>query len=345
MGIEVTGKNKEDMAWQFFDKNLNREKDPEEIRRLNSSIVIFDMERKSISITTPDKKTTTLDNMGIWKGDEFYKTGSIEVAVIDDMRGLHGITVTNILKKDNPNLSISTFNNMSDDMLNPLQKLWKNLFEKIEENPAFQNFILRKENDNLRKIYSSIYESMLPEDLTLKRMSYALDNVSKEMKNGKNFKAVNMSFSVDMTYSDINKLCRNEIGEEITPENIAKHRMKIKEILERTAKENKDLDVFEPRYGGVQKLSNMVEVLKKTENLKIPAYIAQCYVGSGQEVVNILALADNAIPVGSPAEGVSNNSLGTKKEVAVHFVGDEVTVGSTSFATPVVMARELREKK
>lgn len=353
MGGEINIEPKAKVAL-FFDKNFNGKEDADEIKEYNSSSVFFDTDNKYVNITTSDRKTTKLENIDIWKGDNYYKTGTIPIAVIDGINVEHGRHVINILKNENPELSITGFDHASFKSANFLQRN----FVKFVDHTALGRFLYT--NELTGGLMRSLEEKLITPDLTLKNCADALDDVKKQMDKGIKFQAVNMSSGIDISYEQINAICEQELGEKITPENIAKHKTKIKEILNKKAKENSDLEITATKPAEEMNLGLLMDIVSKIEKLEVPVYVAQSYkeFKTGQQTFNIYSLANNSRTVEAGkinSDGTINSPGGSTNSMAldekgqrriaapVHYTGEIVEYASTSYATPMVLARDFKK--
>lgn len=350
-----------DNSWaiNFFDLNLNGELEQNEINIFEASK--FENHDNRKRIITPDGNIYDFQDMSIDKGDEFYKTGTIPVAVIDDIKNWHGKVIMNILKDKNPDLSVYGFDSNSKNSLNFFQKTFQNIIQYIQQNPELCN-IAYYSSENMRNILINLENEIIPNDFRDKDLGYALDEIKKEIDNGKNFKAINLSLAQTISYDDINKLCKDKIGEEITPENCAKYKTQIKEIFKQKVKENKNIKLFDTRYSEeIVNVSVILENIEKIEALKIPTYLAQSYKDkNNSQTFNLYSLADNALTVESgrinkdnslsiPKSSTNSCALDEngKRRIAVPdiFDGDSIDMYSTSFATPIVLANELKKQR
>ena len=110
----------------LFDSDINGVLDEKEISIFNSSKIQYNEEKATI--TTPDGKTRTLPNIYEHKSDEFYQSGTIPVAVVDVFSGandFHGYAVSNIIKNENPDISVTRIDYQPESFQNPnfLQKM------------------------------------------------------------------------------------------------------------------------------------------------------------------------------------------------------------------------------
>ena len=141
-----------------------------------------------------------------------------------------------------------------------------------------------------------------------------------------------------------------------------KYKTQIKEIFKQKVKENKNIKLFDTRYSeGTINLSVILENIEKIEKLRIPAYLAQSYKDkNNSQTFNLYSLADNALTVESgrinkdnslsiPKSSTNSCALDEngKRRIAVPdiFDGDSIDMYSTSFATPIVLANELKKQK
>ena len=350
-----------DNSWaiNFFDLNLNGEFEKNEINIFEASK--FENHDNIKRIITPDGNIYDFQDMSINKGDEFYKTGTIPVAVIDDIKNWHGKVIMNILKNKNLDLSVYGFDSNSKNSLNSFQKIFQNIIQYIQQNPELRN-IAYYSSENIRNILINLENKIIPDDFRDKDIGYALDEVKKEIDNGKNFEAINLSLGQAISYNDINKICKDKIGEEITPENCAKYKTQIKEIFKQKVKENKNLKLFDARYSEETiNLSVILENIEKIEKLKIPTYLAQTYKDkNNSQTFNLYSLADNTLTVESgrinkdnslsvPKSSTNSCALDEngKRRIVVPdiFDGYFIDMYSTSFATPIVLANELKHHK
>ena len=341
-----------------------------------------------IRIIHPNGEVVTYENILEDKGEDYYKQGTIPVAVVDLFTGKglgygdHGLSVCNILKQHNPDIAITKFNVSQLKNYSPEQiavsdyivenKAWDFADEiyassdsnntNLTEYPDFIEFLeqypdlktkLKTTNDLRKFLEKNKSQDELGEYLN------GIKEIKKAMDEGAEFKAVNLSSSFSISYEAINALCESEIGEKITPENIAKYKNQIKSVLYK----NKDKEILEGRYSDVDKsdISHIVDMIDAIEDLKIPVYMAGAYrKDDGKtEAFNAYALANNAIyvesgvyvdgkltthPVCSPCS-LSVNSKTGQKYIADSRVNDNGIIGcsSTSMSTPIVLAEALKD--
>ena len=362
--IDSKGTAKQKMA-MLFDSDFNGFLNEEEISVFNSSKITYG--NNNVTITTPDGKSRTLEDIYQSHSDEFYKSGSTKVAVVDWFSGgndFHGRAVSNILKSENPDLSVTRFDYAPEYLKNPnsMQKLWI----KFVTSDFGRKMC---DNENTRKVIEAIDSKVMPKgDYTaFKGMADSLKEIKQQIKNGTDYKAVNLSSGFDMTYEDINKLIGNEIREEITPENIGKYKDQIRECLRKISTDNKDATVKE--YGNINeaKLSDIFKVIDAIDDMEIPVYVAQAYKDKDTYTIqrfNLFSLASNAKTVESGTtnpDGSTNSPFASTNSLAIdengkrriapslHYCGQEENSGgieaySTSYATPMALARDLKEK-
>ena len=355
-GVKVRDLLKEGcMTAAFFDSDCNGSLDEKEISIFQRSQISVD--EKELCITTPDGKVHRLKNIEIPQSDEFYRSGQTKVAVVDDITGFHGRAVSNILKQENPDLSLDRFDNNSRNVLNPFQQFYQRMLQRADQAGILGKIV---SNQTGKKVISALDKLILPEDMNLKGIERALDEVKGKIDSGADYKAVNLSCGVDTSYEAINELCKDEIGEEITPENCAKYRTRIKEILRKKCRENKDLKIAQTRYpDSPSSLSEVMQAIEKIEALGIPVYAGASYKNGKQQTFNLFSLADNVRTVESGIENpdgtlnepyASSSSFAVdengKRRIAkpVHYSDGVIDYCSTSYATPMVTARELKEQ-
>ena len=144
--------------------------------------------------------------------------------------------------------------------------------------------------------------------------NYIKDSIAKpilkEMRAGKRYDAVNLSLGFDINFDRLSKL----MGEEITPENIASKRRKVKDFLLKNpeAVADKRVFVFKLRSKEVMPLIDCMDSLS-AKGTKV--YVSAG--NSGKNTLNLLSLIDNSVSVGALKDGEKsvvsgNNSLITR---------------------------------
>ena len=201
--------------------------------------------------------------MSIDRGEEYYSSGTIPVAVIDmfdtsEGNGWHGKHVCNMMKSVNPDISITKFDNSPTKTYNKFQMAVYNFFGN---NPKLDDFCCKHEP--FRSIVNNILENGQQTDA----VEVCLDEVLQQIKEGKQFAAVNLSSSQDCSYPEINRLVGKELGVEITPDNVAQYKKQIKQILE--TKQNESFD----SNGDAVKIKQTLDIIHKMESIDAPVYI------------------------------------------------------------------------
>lgn len=342
----------------YFDKNGNGVIDKTEADSFNSSKI--DKTDEKISIKSVNGYTDTFVNFRTQKDQNYYKSGSIPVAVIDIFQGNggggadHGYGVSNIIKSINPDISVTQVNASPITCYNKFQQF---LCKKFDKNPKLEEMIYS--NKVMNKLMDFIYSNR---DVA-QHNAYinAVDKVQNDIDNGMEYKAVNLSSGYEVSYETINSIVKDELGVEITPENIKEYKTQVKDILE----QKQDETIVHGSKSGEHeiKIKDMLTLVDKIENLNIPVYLAGSYYYDKEGTIdafNLLALADNTLSVEAGTElpngkiingkRVSRNSLSLdengNRRIAdsICYDGIELYRGSTSFATPMVLAKELTEK-
>lgn len=340
--IEQKGTEEQKATAVYFDRNGNGKIDRNEADSFNFSKIT--RTENKIKIQNLNGHVDTFENVEIRKPNEYYKNGTIPIAVVDTFHkdctnNFHGPAVCNILKQKNKNLSITEIDYAPQRCWNKFQNGFAKFADKhikvsefLEKHHLFPNFILNK------KAQKPLFE--------------AFEEIKTRMNNGEKFKAVNLSSSIGITYEEINKLVEKEIGKPITPNNIKYHSNKIREILEKN--ENKKIT----SENGKVKIKTYLELIRLMESINIPIYMAGEYkTGENKDIeqFNILGLAKNSLIVEGGIEqpdgtithslNVSHNSLALdqngKRRIEDSFVysGSELCRGSTSYATPMALAK------
>jgi hypothetical protein len=334
----------------YFDNNCDTYLSQQEIDIFKDSEI--DSNENELKITLPNHQIKIFKNMSIPQNDEYYNSGRFKVAIVDNVKEFHGITVANIIKQENPDLAVHKFDNNPMIMLNPVQKLFQKIIVLFNKSSILGH-------NTTKNICIFLSKLTMPNDYDLKAISKALQQVKTKFDKGENYEAVNLSVGLSVPYDKINELCRTEIGEEITPENCARYKAQIKEILKRTAKENKKFKMTDTKYPDEPfKLSSLMDVIDKIENLNIPVYVAGAYRDINRnETFNLFSLASNSRTVESGVENPDksvNEPYGSsssfaldetgKRRIAkpVHYNGTSLEYCSTSYATPMVLANELK---
>lgn len=224
------------------------------------------------------QNTDTFENLSSKRSEKYYSSGTIPVVVIDSFSGdspKNGVQVCNMIKSVNPDISITKLDSSfsTSSTKNPADDF-------INEHPLIDNLIY--ENKLLRNI-SGFLLSETQSDTVEK----CLDKLLELQNRGAEFKAVNMSCECSCSYPEINRLVIQETNEKITPENIYDYKSDIKEVLE--AKRDRRILAQD----GKQKISQLLNIVKKTEELNVPVYMT----GStkSENIFNLFALADNAV--------------------------------------------------
>lgn len=344
------GTQKQKAAIIYFDFNGNGILEKNEIDSFNKSdIQVTD---ESLTIKMPDGYVDKFENIYNLHPDYYYSDGNIPVAVIDDFvldNGCairHGTAVSNIIKKINPDISISRLNSNQTLYFNPLGKMAVKLFNRFPKFESFiwNNSILQKGERILMGFDKAVYEAH----------NDCLDKVLEKMNSNNPYKAINMSLSFDCTYEEINKITKDVLGVELNSENIAQYKNEIKDILRE--KQNQKIKTCSNSTSDTSyKIKQMLNLIDKMEKTKIPVFLASSYTQKdGSEVFNILSLADNAktIEAGKITDGkithghnVSRNSFALDEngkrrlEDSLHYEKDELVRGSTSYAAPMALAK------
>lgn len=337
---------------EYFDKNGNGILEKGEVDCFQKAKV--EKNYKEIKITNADGSTDTFENMAIEHDEDYYSSGTVSVAVIDTFSGgsWHGKHVCNLMKSVNPDIAITKFNNSPTRSPDKTQQLLLNFFI---EHPEIDDFCTKHEP------FKTLTDKILG-TAQINAIEICLDEIIEQTKEGKKFQAVNLSSGVDCSYSELNRLVGNELGIELTPENIADYKTQIKEILE-----TKRNETYTDSDGRSLNVGKMLDIIHKMESIDAPIYVASSYErGKIKNVnINIFALADNAkcIEAGKEQENgemktsshVSSNSLskdektGEKRiENSIHYSSDVpvdgITGVTTSMSTPIALAKDLMKK-
>ena len=224
--------------------------------------------------------TDTFENLSFKHGEEYYSSGTVPVAVIGTFKGesgVKGLQVCNTIKSVNPDVSITK---IDAGFSGKPEKTSADSF--INDHPLVDNFIY--ENKLLRNI-SGVILSETQSDSVEK----CLDELIKQQDSGAEFKAVNLSCECECSYPEINRLVIQETNEEITPENIYDYKSDIKQVLEG----KRDRRIL--AQAGKQKISQLLNIIEKTEELNVPVYMTGSAQVGDEKVFNLFALADNAV--------------------------------------------------
>ncbi len=220
----------------------------------------------------------TFDDLSFKHDEEYYSSGTIPVAVINDFRGnSDSIRVCNMIKSVNPDVSITK---LDSGLVSPSKDTSVGSF--ISDHPLIDNFVY--ENKLLRNL-SGFLLSETQNDTIEK----CLDKLLELQKSGVEYKAVNISCDCVCSYSEINRLVIQETNVEITPENIGEYKPNIKQVLE-TKRDKRIVS-----DGNKIKVSQLLNIVKKTEELNIPVYMTGNENSGGKKSFNLFSLADNAI--------------------------------------------------
>ena len=249
--VQESGSTTQQATANYFDKNGNGILELEESDRFQKAKI--EKTDKAIKIINADGSVDIFENMSIEHDEEYYSSGTIPVAVIDMFdttagNGWHGKHVCNMMKSVNPDISITKFDNSPTKTYNKFQMAVYNL---ISKNPKLDKFCSKHQP------FKSIVNNILEDGQQTDAVEKCFDEVIQQMNNGKKFQAVNLSASQDCSYPEINRLVGNELGVEITPENIAKYKKQIKEVLE--TKQNKKFD----SVGDPVKIKQTLDIIHK----------------------------------------------------------------------------------
>ncbi len=354
--IETNGTDEQKAAAKYFDKNGNGIIEKTEADSFNSSKI--SKTNEALTITSADGYVDKYENISTNHTDSYYESGYIPVAVIDDFSMneenviQHGTYVCNIMKSTNPDISITKFNTNHTQNWNGVQKFFGNI---LANHPNLEKKLYS--NDVTMKICEKFFRS--PE-LCNKSLNNAISELKNKIDAGTKYEAANLSQGPACDYETINNLVSDELGVEITPDNIADYKKEIKEILKE--KQNQKITYYET--GGTEtqiKAAEIIETIELIESLNIPVYLAGTYkTPDGEETFNLYSLADNALTVEAGVEDngeimradtVSHNSFaidgnGNRRlEDSTFYDGsDTMDYGSTSFATPMALANDMKEK-
>lgn len=348
--IEQNGTPEQKMLCSYFDEDDNGIIDSKEATKFNfSKIKIND---KNITIQNQGK-TDVFENMSIRHTDDYYKSGFIPVAVLDDYTmgnsGAldHGYITCNVLKKYNPDLSLDRIETNPTRAYNKLQKFIEN---KLANHPKLGEFVSK------HQWIEALIFGKDPDSISLQM---ALDDLNERIGAGIKYKAVNLSLAYGFEYSEINRLVSGELGIEITPDNIAEYKEQILEIL----KTKKDESIIQDCKGKKSfiKIATLLKMIDSIEKTKVPFYMASSYKttdGNNNETWSFLALANNAICVEAGridkngnithSQSSTHNSLSTKngkkyiEDSSTMYCGDSILGGGTSFATPMALAKDFK---
>ena len=349
--IEEHGTNRQKAVVAYFDFDGNQVIDAKEAKAYNTAdIKISD---KQISIKLADGRTDVFENIRYRKPDEYYKSGTIPIAVIDTYdpnlhNGWHGTEVSNTLKKYNPLLALTEFNNSLLLSANPLQRF---IVMQMDKNLEFSKKVVNN------KILSKIIDLLMKGNLE-KTYINSFSRVKKAIDGGAKFQAVNLSSGYNASYKDINRLVSNELGVEITPDNIKDYIYQIKDVLS-TKQNEKILMSSESTHKEYVKVKDILKMVEMLESFKIPVYSANCYKTGDkrlEDVFNLFALAKNVkmveagtqMPDGRVvhAPTVSRNSLnidenGNRRiQDSIYYSDNRIDRGCTSYAAPMQLAKD-----
>lgn len=357
--IQEKGSPEQKVAVQYFDKDDNGIINKEEADRFNSSKI--DVSEQRLIIVSKDGYVDKFESVDYKYPESYYTQGYIPVAVIDDFTmgddGIscqHGTNVCNIIKSINPDISITKFNTNHTLKWNSFQRSLGNL---LIEHPKIDEFCYN--NDFLNGLTKKVLETIR---LTNLAIIEHLGTIKEQIENGYKYEAINMSCGLEITYPVLNQLVEKELGVKITPDNISQYKTQIKEILNK--KQNDKIPYYDSSHkSSYVKIQDVLSVIEAMEETQIPIYIAGSYkTGENEETVNLYALANNALCVEAGVEKdndfildndfVSHNSLaldenGNRRiEDSLVYEGDFecMSRGSTSFATPIALAKALKEK-
>jgi len=323
----------------YFDKNLDGNIDEKEASIFNSAN--FEVAPSAVKIETDDE-IIVFSDMGDDKGEKFYSAGNTPVAVVDCFSGIgrrHGLIVSNMIKKHNPDIAISAFDISPMAYYNPFQKALAYFFERF---PKLQEAAI--ENDYAADILNKIFPFETTADVYKKTLEV--------VKDSGRFDALNLSSGLDCTYEEINRLCEGHLGVRLTPANIASYRDEIKEILKSKSNERmKYIRDFEDSI----KISKIVDLVDEIESIEAPVYLAGSYKTlEGEDTFNLMALAKNTLCVEGGADDVTASNISSnsfsrdektgEKRLENSLIFDGHILGySTSFATPIRLAKDLRK--
>lgn len=357
--IEAKGTSAQKIAVQYFDKDGNGVIDKSEAVHFNTAQI--DVSKQKLTITSKDGYVDTFESVDFEHPESYYTQGYIPIAVIDDYTmgrdGIscqHGTNVCNVIKSINPDISITKFDTNHTLKWNSFQKGlagFLNKHPKLGE-LSYKNSFLRNMTDKLLNISS----------LTNQNITEHLTTIKKQIDAGQRYEAINMSCGQEITYSELNKFVGKELGVELTPDNIAQYKNQIKEILK--AKQNETITYYDSSHNASSiSIKEVVNVIEAMEATKTPIYIAGAYKTlDGEENVNLYALASNSycVEAGAEKDGkfilddnfISHNSLALDEngkrriEDSLIYEGEFecMSRGSTSLATPMALAKELKEK-
>ncbi|MCD7878498.1 MAG: hypothetical protein LUG16_01035 [Candidatus Gastranaerophilales bacterium] len=351
--IETKGTDNQKAAATYFDKNGNGIIDKNEADSFNLSKISKTDE--ALTITSPNGYIDKFENISIKRSDDYYKSGYIPVAVVDDFTtngGIqHGTGVCNIIKSINPNISLTKINCCNIENWNGLQKFADKVICKF---PKLENALYS--NKTTGNLCNDFFGSL---NFEAKTFEIAYKKLKEQIDSGVKFEAVNMSQAIECQYSTINSLVSDELGVEITPDNIADYKKEIKEILRQKQTQKIEYEDMKP-YSHKGKISDILRIIDAMESVKIPIYNAGAYKSpDNTETFSLLSLADNSLTVEAGietengiihADVVSHNSFALdengKRRIADSIVygAGELQRGSTSFATPMVLANSIKEK-
>ena len=347
--VKQNGTAEQKAAAVYFDKNGNGIYEQDEADTFSRSSI--EKTDEALTITSADGYVDTFENIATRHDDEYYSSGTIPVAVIDDYLGnldnpgycQHGTYVCNTIKSINPDISITKINNSERQYWTPAQKFVNKVFETF---PALGNLLCSNEST----------QNMLDEFFCTDKYKFnasvkAFEELNNQIENGAGYKAVNLSSACACEYSEINELVAEELGVAITPDNIAEYKSEIKEILRQKSDEQGKDGTF---------ISQILTQIDLLENTEIPVYMGGSYTSEdGEDTFNLLALADNALIVEGGVEygndiifdeDIPHSSLALDEngerriEDSRLYDGKELLKTSTSFATPMALAKAFPEE-
>lgn len=221
--------------------------------------------------------TDTFETLSQEQDEEYYTSGTIPVAVIDVFdKNTDGVRVCNMMKSVNPEISITKFEGKSKNSFSKTP-----MDEFVSKHPLIDNFLY--ENKMLKNV-SGLFLSESQYDSVEK----CLGDIAAQQKQDVDFKAVNMPIECNCPYSEINRLVIQETNVQITPENIEDYKSDIKHVFD--TKRSQKIS----SQNGKVKIAQVLNIVKKTEELNIPVYMAGSYNEGDEKGFNLFALANNA---------------------------------------------------
>ena len=185
-----------------------------------------------------------------------------------------------------------------------------NVYKKNIKNPFF-------ENNNYIK--DSIAEPIL-----------------KEMKAGKKYDAVNLSIGFDADFDDLSKM----VGEEITPENIASKKRKVKDFLLNNHEKVVDKRLL---FFGL-KSKEVIPMIDCMDSLSAKG--TKVYVSAGnsfENTLNLLSLIDNSVSVGALDEYGEKELFSGNNSLVKRWIKGFIPVKKTDYGYQIIFDKSKKD--